>query len=82
MPFNLIAHLIDFLKEINDKVGYDVEKKKKIGSYRRTINIIFAGLIVVILVVFGLSKVKLPEKVYIGVTQEQVDSPTEVEDND
>ena len=79
--FNLIAYLIDFLKEINDKVDYDAKGKKTVGPYRRIVNIVLIGLIVAILIVFSLSKIKLPEKVYIGVTQEQVDESEEVEDN-
>lgn len=79
--FNLIAYLIDFLKEINDKVDYDAKGKKIVGPYRRIVNIVLIGLIVAILIVFSLSKIKLPEKVYIGVTQEQVDESEEVEDN-
>ena len=72
---------IDFLKEINDKVDYDAKGKKIVGPYRRIVNIVLIGLIVAILIVFSLSKIKLPEKVYIGVTQEQVDESEEVEDN-
>lgn len=79
--FNLIAYLIDFLKEINDKVDYDAKGKKTVGPYGRIGNIILLGLIVAILIVFSLSKIKLPEKVYIGVNQEQVDEAKEVEDN-
>ena len=79
--FNLIAYLIDFLKEINDKVDYDAKGKKTVGPYRRIVNIVLIGLIVAILIVFSLSKIKLPEKIYIGVTQEQVDEAKEVEDN-
>ena len=79
--FNLIAYLIDFLKEINDKVDYDAKGKKTVGPYRRIVNVVLIGLIVAILIVFSLSKIKLPEKVYIGVTQEQVDESEEVEDN-
>ena len=79
--FNLIAYLIDFLKEINDKVDYDAKGNKTVGPYRRIVNVVLIGLIVAILIVFSLSKIKLPEKIYIGVTQEQVDEAKEVEDN-
>lgn len=77
--FNLIAYLIDFLKEINDKVDYDATGKKVIGPYRKIVNTVLIGLIIAILVIFGITKIKLPEKVYIGVNQEQVDESESVE---
>ena len=76
--FNLIAYLIDFLKEINDKNEYDGKGKKIVGPYRKVVNCVLMGLILAILIVFGLTKIKLPETVYIGVSQEQVEETTDI----
>ena len=77
--FNLIAYLIDFLKEINDKMEYNAKGKKVVSPYRKVVNFVLVGLIVAILIVFGLSKIRLPEKVYVGVTQEQVEDNVEAD---
>lgn len=79
--FNLIAYLIDFLKEINDKVDYDAKGKKAVSPYRKTVNAVLIGLIIAILVVFGLTKIKLPEKVYIGTSQEQIEESSDTGEN-
>ena len=76
--FNLIAYLIDFLKEINDKNEYDVRGKKIVGSYRIIVNCVLAGLILAILIVFGLTKIKFPEKIYIGISQQQVEDSADM----
>ena len=56
--FNLIAYLIDFLKEINGKIAYDENGKKAKNSYRRGINAIIVCLIVVMLIAHVVVEIK------------------------
>lgn len=79
--FNLIAYLIDFLKEINDKVDYNAKGKKIISPYRKVVNAVLIVLVIAMIAFWVVTKIKFPEKVYIGVTQEQVDDTEEVDDN-
>lgn len=73
--FNLTAYLIDFLKEINNKIDYNVKSQKSISPYRKVVNTILIGLIIAIITFWGITRIKFPEKIYIGITQEQVDQP-------
>ena len=68
-------------KEINDKVEYDVKGKKTPNPYRKAVNAVLIGLIIAILIVFGLTKIKFPEKVYIGTSQEQIEECVGTEEN-
>lgn len=77
----VLFNLIDFLKEINDKVEYDVKGKKTPNPYRKAVNAVLIGLIIAILIVFGLTKIKFPEKVYIGTSQEQIEECVGTEEN-
>lgn len=80
--FNLIAYLIDFLRDINDKVIRDANGRKIIGSYIKTVNAILVGLVVAAIIALCATKIKLPEKIYIGVAQQTEELPkTDIENN-
>lgn len=68
--YNLIGMLIDFLRDIN---GKGINNKPEIhNSRRKTVNILLFIIIIVSLIGYGITKISLPEKVYIGSAQEQV----------
>lgn len=73
--FNIIYVLIQFLREINDKVERDENGKRKKSVYFWPINIILCVLIVISVLVYGATQIKLPEKVYIEkqISSEMVD---------
>lgn len=70
--FNLIAYLLDFLKEINDKVDYNAKGKNN-KSIQKSCECCSDRFGYCYDSFLGITKIKFPEKVYIGVTQEQVD---------
>ena len=69
--YNLIGILIDFLKDINEKAVRKDDGKK--FTTRALVNVVFAVIILVSLLGYGITKISLPQKVYIGTTDEQVD---------
>lgn len=70
--YNLVGMLIDFLKDINEKAEKTDDGKKKRDSTRMLVNVILLIIILASLVGYGITKISLPEKVYIGTSQEQV----------
>lgn len=69
--YNLVGILIDFLKEINDKVERADNGKIKEDSTRKRVNRLLMIIILAVLLGYGLTKVTLPERVYIGTSQVQ-----------
>lgn len=62
----LITVLIDFLRDINDKVVKDEKGKRKINVVSKCAIILLSVLIIITMLGSVLVKIELPEKVYIG----------------
>ena len=69
--YNLVGMLIDFIKEINGKSAGSIDGKKT-TSTSKLVNVLLIAIILVSLLGYGISHISLPEKVYIGILQEQV----------
>lgn len=69
--YNLIGMLIDFLKDINEKKARKDDGRKI--TTRTLVNILLVIIILVSLLGYGITKISLPQKVYIGTAEEQVD---------
>ena len=67
----LITVLLDFLRDINDKVVKDTKGKRKISIVSKCAIILLTVLIIITMLGSVLAKVKLPEKIYIDSTQTQ-----------
>ena len=72
--YNLLGMLIDFLKDINEKMAKAEDGKKKKDSTRKFVNVILLIIILTSLVGYGISKISFPEKIYIPASQEQIDN--------
>lgn len=69
--YNLVGMLIDFLKEINGKEDRR-DDGKGIASTRKLVNAFLLAIIFASLIGYGLTQISFPEKVYIGMSQEQI----------
>ena len=64
--YNLVALLIDFLRDINGKNEHSSDgKEKKKHSKRNVVNRILAGIIIVSLIGYGITKIELPRIIYL-----------------
>lgn len=69
--YNLVGMLIDFIKEINGNSAGSIDGKKT-TSTSKLVNVLLIAIILVSLLGYGISHISFPEKVYIGILQEQV----------
>ena len=69
--YNLVGMLIGFIKEINGKSAGSIDGKKT-TSTSKLVNVLLIAIILVSLLGYGISHISFPEKVYIGILQEQV----------
>lgn len=64
--YNLVAILLDFLREINDKMEYSEKSKKRKHSIRKVVNGLLFALLLAVFIGYGVTKIKLPDTIYIG----------------
>lgn len=75
--YNLVSMLLDFLKDINGQTKMDTNGKKIIDYRRVFVNCVLAIIIVISLIGYGLTKIRMPEKVYVEVLQDKVNNNQE-----